>query len=86
MSQSVANVSDNPKTKEERIKDFVRALGSIDQAMQPFREQRADLKKNYVENDWLSKEDMKYVSKAYTLAKKSDFDIDKFVDAFNKVK
>ena len=86
MSQSVANVSDNPKTKEERIKDFVRALGSIDQAMQPFREQRADLKKNYVENDWLSKEDMKYVSKAYNFAKRGDFDIDKFVEAFNKVK
>jgi len=86
MSYAVNNVVDKPKTKEERIKDFVKALAAVDQAMQPFKEQRADLKKNYVENDWLSKEDMKYVSKAYTLAKKSDFDIDKFVDAFNKVK
>jgi hypothetical protein len=86
MSQSVANVSDKPKSKEERIKDFVRALGSIDQAMQPFREQRADLKKNYVENDWLSKDELKYLSKAYNFAKKGDFDLDKFVDMYNKVK
>jgi len=86
MSYAVNNVVDKPKTKEERIKDFVKALSAVDQAMQPFKEQRSDLKKNYVENDWLSKEDMKYVSRAYTLAKKSDFDIDKFVDTFNKVK
>jgi hypothetical protein len=86
MSYAVNNVVDKPKTKEERIKDFVKALAAVDQAMQPFKEQRADLKKNYVENDWLSKEELRYVSKAYTLAKKSDFDIDKFVDAYNKVK
>jgi hypothetical protein len=86
MSYAVNNVVDKPKTKEERIKDFVKALAAVDQAMQPFKEQRADLKKNYVENDWLSKEELKYLSKAYTLAKKSDFDLDKFVDMYNKVK
>jgi hypothetical protein len=86
MSYAVNNVVDKPKTKEERIKDFVKALAAVDQAMQPFKEQRADLKKNYVENDWLSKEELKYLSKAYTLVKKSDFDLDKFVDMYNKVK
>lgn len=86
MSYSVDNVTDKPKSKEERIKDFVRAISAIEQAMQPFKEQKTDLKKNYVENQWLDKEEMKYVSKAYNLAKKGDFDIDKFVDAFNKVK
>lgn len=86
MSYAVNNVVDKPKTKEERVKDFVKALAAVDQAMQPFKEQRADLKKNYVENDWLSKEDMKYLSKAYNFAKKGDFELDKFVDMFNKVK
>ena len=86
MSYSVANVSDKPKSKDEYIKDLVRGLAAIEQAIQPFKEQKSDLKKNYVENGWLSKEEMKYVTKAYNFAKKGDFDIDKFVEAFNKVK
>ena len=86
MSYSVDNVTDKPKSREERIKDFVRSMAAVDQAMQPFREQKIDLKRNYVENQWLTKEDMKYVSKAYNFAKRGDFDIDKFVEAFNKVK
>jgi hypothetical protein len=85
MSYSVDNVTDKPKSKEERIKDLVRGLAAVDQAMLPFKEQKRDLKKNYVENNWLDKEEMKYICKAYTLAKKGDFDLDKFVDAFNKV-
>ena len=86
MSYSVDNVTDKPKSREERIKDFVRSMAAVDQAMQPFKEQKTDLRKKYVENQWLSKEDMKYVSKAYNFAKRGDFDIDKFVEAFNKVK
>ena len=86
MSYSVDNVTDKPKSREERIKDFVRSMAAVDQAMQPFREQKIDLKRNYVENQWLTKEDMKYVSKAYNFAKRGDFDLDKFVEAFNKVK
>lgn len=86
MSYSVDNVTDKPKSKEEYIKDFVRAVAAVEQAMQPFKDQKTDLKKNYVENGWLSKEEMKYVSKAYNFAKRGDFDIDKFVEAYNKVK
>ena len=86
MSYSVDNVTDKPKSREEHIKDLVRALNAVEQAMQPFKEQRSDLKKNYVENGWLSKEDMKYVSKTYNLAKRGDFDIDKFVEIFNTLK
>jgi hypothetical protein len=86
MSYSVDNVTDKPKSREERIKDFVRAIAAVEQAMLPFKEQKSDLKKNYVENDWLSKEDLRYVTRAYNLAKRGDFDLDKFIEAFEKVK
>ena len=86
MSYSVDNVTDKPKSREERIKEFVRAIAAVEQAMQPFKDQKTDLKKNYVENQWLSREDMRYVTRAYNFAKRGDFDIDKFVEAFNKVK
>jgi hypothetical protein len=86
MSYSVDGVSDKPKTKDEYIKDLVKSIAALDQAIQPFKEQKSDIKKNYVENGWLSKEEIKYVTKAYNFAKKDDFDIDLFVEAYNKVK
>jgi len=74
MSYSVENVTDKPKSKEERIKDYVRAMVAIEQAMEPYKEQRRDMRKNYIENGWLTKEEMKNVMRAYRLMKdQTDF-------------
>jgi hypothetical protein len=74
MSYSIDNVTDKPKSKEERIKDYVRAMVAIEQAMEPYKEQRRDMRKNYVENGWLTKDEMKNVMKAYRLMKdQTDF-------------
>jgi hypothetical protein len=86
MSYTVDNVSDKPKTKDEYIKDLVASIAALEQAIQPFKDQKADIKKNYAENGWLSKDEIKYIMKAYNFAKKGDFDIDLFVEAYNKVK
>lgn len=70
----VHTVQPDKKTKEERVREFVKAMQAIEQAMQPFKEQRSELKKNFVENDWLSKSEMKNVIKAYRLMKdETDF-------------
>ena len=63
------------KTKEERVRDFIKAIVSIEQAIEPYKEQRKDLRKSYIENEWLTKEEMRAVVKAYRLAKdETDFD------------
>lgn len=70
----IHSVEADKKTKEERVRDFVKSMQAIEQAMQPFKEQRSDLRKNYVENDWLTKSEMKNVMKAYRLMKdETDF-------------
>lgn len=69
MSYNVDNVTDKPKSKEERMKDFVRGMVAIEQAIQPYKEQRSDMRKSYVENSWLSKDEMKNVMRAYRLMK-----------------
>lgn len=86
MSYAVNNVSDKPKTKDEYIKDLIQSIAALDQAIQPFKDQKSDIKKNYAENGWLSKEEIKYLMKAYNFAKNGEFDIDLFVEAYNKVK
>jgi hypothetical protein len=83
---SVMGVSnDKPKSKEERISDFVKSIQALEQAMEPFKEQKRDLRKNYVDNNWLSKEEMRSVVKAYRLMK-DETDMDELLDMYKKVK
>ena len=61
--------------KKQKMEDLVKGLKSLDGAMLPFQEQRKDIKKNYVENGWLSKDEVKLVSQAYNaLKRKVDMD------------
>ena len=57
------------KTKEERVVDYVTSIAALDEAMKPFKEQKTDLRKSYLENGWLTKEEIKTALKAYRLRK-----------------
>jgi hypothetical protein len=72
---SVTVAKQNQKTEEERIQDYIKARIAIDQAIEPFKEQKRDLAKSAVDNGWFSKEKKKSVDKAYSLIK-SKVDLD----------
>jgi len=72
------------KNKEDYIIDFVRAFKAVEDEMEPYKEHRRDLKKNYVENAWLSKDELRFVVKAYRMMKQGD-DFDQFKDIFDKI-
>jgi|688.fasta_scaffold10912_14 hypothetical protein len=57
------------KTKQEHIVDYVNSIAALDDAMKPYREQKAELRKSYVENKWLTKDEIKMALKAYRLQK-----------------
>lgn len=57
------------KTKQEHIVDYVNSIAALDDAMNPYREQKAELRKSYVENKWLTKDEIKMALKAYRLQK-----------------
>ena len=46
------------KSKSEHIKDYVDSLKAIEECMEPYKEQKRDLKSEYVEKKWLTKEDI----------------------------
>ena len=46
------------KRKEEHISDYIESLKAIEEAMEPYKEQKRELKKEYVDNDWLTKEEI----------------------------
>jgi NH3-dependent NAD+ synthetase len=69
-------------SREEHIANYVRNLAAIEEAIAPFKEQMKDLRKEYVENTWLTKEDIKMAVKAYRLSK-AKINIDELVESHN---
>tara|TARA_Y100000310_G_C20566352_1_gene755694 strand:- start:769 stop:1029 length:261 start_codon:yes stop_codon:yes gene_type:complete len=71
-------------SKEDRIVDYIKSVAAIDEALEPFKEQKKALKTNYVENGWLDKEEIKMAMKAYRMIK-DDVDLDQLMDFYETV-
>jgi hypothetical protein len=72
-------------TKEDYIVNYIKSLATLEEAMLPFREQRKDLRKSYVDNGWLEKEDIKLAIRAYRLMKQ-DVDFDELRQTYRTIK
>ena len=72
-------------TKEEHIERYVKSLYTIEEAMEPLKEQKRALKGNYVENGWLSKEEISMAVKAYRLLK-GEVDMEQLMDFYSTVR
>jgi|TARA_R110002020_G_scaffold353440_1_gene566401 hypothetical protein len=71
--------------KEKHITSFIKNLAAVEEAMEPFKESKRDLRQNYVENGWLTKEELRMAVRAYRLMK-NDTDMDQLLDFFKHVK
>tara|TARA_Y100000593_G_scaffold94509_1_gene193945 strand:- start:1802 stop:2089 length:288 start_codon:yes stop_codon:yes gene_type:complete len=80
----VADAAD-VKTKEQHMADYIRSMKALEEAMEPYKEQKRELKTEYVENGWLSKEDISLTVKAYRLLK-DDVDIGALIDVYESLK
>ena len=70
--------------KEQRITDYIKSLSAIEDALEPYKDQKRALKGNYVENGWLSKEEISMAVKAYRMVK-GDVDIEQLMDFYDHV-
>tara|TARA_B100000519_G_C14260718_1_gene447699 strand:+ start:3488 stop:3760 length:273 start_codon:yes stop_codon:yes gene_type:complete len=75
---------DQKVSKEDRIVDYIKSIAAIEEAILPFNEQKKALKTNYVENGWLSKEEIKLAVKAYKMLK-DDVDLEQLTDFYETV-
>tara|TARA_Y100001938_G_scaffold146508_1_gene225502 strand:- start:3277 stop:3561 length:285 start_codon:yes stop_codon:yes gene_type:complete len=83
--EKMTTENNEPKvTKEERIIDYIKSVAAIDEALEPFKEQKKALKTNYVENGWLDKDEIKMAMKAYKMIK-DDIDLDQLMDFYETV-
>lgn len=73
------------KTKEQHMADYIKSIKTLEEAMEPYKEQKRELKVEYVENGWLSKEDISLTVKAYRLLK-DEVDIGALIDVYENLK
>ena len=76
---AIIEKADDAKTTEEHMADYIESMRVIEQEMEPLKEQKRDLKSNYVENGWLTKSEISLAVKAYRLAK-DDTDMSALID------
>lgn len=72
-------------SKEEHIKNYLKDLIETEEAMEPLKEHKRDMRKSYIQNEWLSKDEIWIAVKAYRMIK-GEKDIDDLVEAYDQVK
>ncbi len=72
-------------SKEEHVKNYLKDLVETEEAMEPFKEHKRDMRKSYIEEGYLTKDEIWAAVKAYRMVK-DDKDIDELVEAYEQVK
>ena len=74
-------------TNEDRKryeKEYIRSLAAIEEAMEPYKEQKRDLRTEFRENGWLNTDEICAAVKAYRLYK-GKVNIDEVIENFNMI-
>ena len=70
--------------KEEYITKYIKSMVAVEEEMEPYKEHKRELKKNYIEKGWLTKEEISLAVKAYRLMK-DDIDMEQLMDFYERV-
>ncbi len=72
------------KEKENYVENFIKSFAAVEHEMQPYKEHKRDLRKEYADNGWLTREEMRLAIRAYRMLK-TDEDLTKFNEIFKHV-
>ena len=73
------------KSKEQHMAEYIKSMKALEDAMEPYKEQKRELKADYIDSGWLTKEDISLTVRAYRLLK-NDIDIDALIDIYENLK
>ena len=73
-----------PKSKEELVVDFISSLKGFDEEIEPIKEAKKELKRQYKANGWLDAKEQKRALQAYRILKDGD-NIDKLVNFYKEL-
>ncbi len=68
--------------KELMLVEYIKSIKALEDAMEPYKDQRRELRKEYQDNGWLSREEIRVAVKAYRLMRSGD-DLDDLYDMYS---
>jgi hypothetical protein len=72
--------------KKAHVVEFIRTLAEIEFQMEPFAQAKRDLRDNYIESNFLSKDEIWQATRAFRFVKKGkQVDIDNFNDMYEEL-
>ena len=81
----LADSLNGDKDKETHMKEYVTSIKALEDAMEPFKEQKRELRIEYDDNGWLNKDEQRMVVRAYRLLK-DDIDIGELIDMYDALR
>jgi len=81
----IAIVEEVRDEKTEKMIEYIRSLNTIEEAMEPYKEQKRELRKEFKEQEWLSKEEISMAVKAYRMMK-SEVDVEQLVKVYDSIR
>lgn len=70
--------------KKQYVKEYIRSLAAIEECIEPYQEQKRELRAEFRENNWLNTDEIRAAVKAYRLFKQK-IDIEEIVDNFTLI-
>tara|TARA_R110001583_G_scaffold95789_1_gene239783 strand:+ start:1012 stop:1266 length:255 start_codon:yes stop_codon:yes gene_type:complete len=70
--------------KKQYIKEYIRSLAAIEGCIEPYQEQKRELRSEFRENGWLNTDEIRAAVKAYRIFKQK-IDIEEIVDNFTLI-
>jgi hypothetical protein len=70
--------------KKQYVKEYIRSLAAIEECIEPYQEQKRELRTEFRENNWLNTDEIRAAVKAYRLFKQK-YNIDEVVENFEMI-
>jgi|TARA_R100000750_G_scaffold54496_1_gene40250 hypothetical protein len=77
-------MSTSHSEKERYVLEYIRSLNAIEECMEPYKEQKRELRKEFRSNGWLSTDEIRTAVKAYRFMK-SELNVDEFYDTYQLI-
>ena len=71
--------------KTEKMIDYIKSLKAIEDAIEPYAEQKRELRKEFKEQGWLTGDEISMTVKAYRMMKSETFDFDEFTKVYESL-
>jgi hypothetical protein len=79
---NTAAIVENVDERRQKVLEYIRSLRTIEDAIEPYAEQKRELKSEFKEQGWLTGDEISLAVKAYRMLK-ADQDVEDLVEMFN---